>query len=577
MRRSASRPPSTAPASPRRSGVSPGTRDGEFISTPRARLILVAITACAAFLRLYHFGQSPPGLNQDEAVNAWNAWCLLKTGHDMTGASWPVFYSHAIGDNRTTLYSYALLPFQAIGGLGVWTTRLPNAVAGIACVPLLYGVGARLFGRGTGLIAALLLALDPWALFMSRWGIEGGLCPLLALGTLALLLAAGLPFDEIPRAPRVALAALAGLFAGLACYGYWCMRLYVPALLALLALAIGRAGWARLARGRGLAALAAFASGLCVTLGPLAWKHLVDPAIGRRAAMTRLWDPGTPLAEIARRVAGRYFAHFGPDFLFVRGDRYELVSPIGQGEFSWYMLPVMIAGLAFAFARARRSRAARVLLATVIAYPAGDVISRYPSVHAMRSAPGIPALVLLAAFGAAAAGAWLWARRRPIAVAAAIAFGVAIAALDGRFLVRYFGEYNARPEIYHGYHADLIDATRWLGPRLGAYDAVFCTAIGMNEPFAVTLVGLSWDPRRWFAEPRDTRVVGDWDVTLRYGKMRFMHERLWVPDYERLANDGRPERALFIVRPGELGLEKPVHVIRGPDGRDALWLCEESI
>jgi predicted membrane-bound mannosyltransferase len=111
-RRSAAAPkPTIAPAPP--------------VSTA---LAVASITALAALLRLWHFGQSPPGLNQDEAVNAWNAWCLLKTGRDMVGAAWPVFYAHAIGDNRTTLYFYALLPFQAIGGLSAITTRLPLAL-----------------------------------------------------------------------------------------------------------------------------------------------------------------------------------------------------------------------------------------------------------------------------------------------------------------------------------------------------------------------------------------------------------------------------------------------------------------
>src|SRR6478735_5157950 len=89
------------------------------LSGPSARttgFVLAAITLVAAFLRLFHFGSSPPGLNQDEAVNAWNAFCLLRTGHDMAGARWPVFYAHAIGDNRTPLFSYALIPFQALGG-----------------------------------------------------------------------------------------------------------------------------------------------------------------------------------------------------------------------------------------------------------------------------------------------------------------------------------------------------------------------------------------------------------------------------------------------------------------------------
>src|SRR5205823_11072183 len=129
--------------------------------------------------------------------------------------------------------------------------------------------------------------------------------------------------------------------------------------------------------GDGRTAILAFVLGFGVTFGPLAWRHLVDPQIGHRWEMTRLWPRGTPLPRIVGMVLGRWAEHFGPDFLFARGDRFVIVKPIGQGEFGWYMLPAMVAGLGFAFARFRSSGAARVLLALLIAYPAGDVISRY--------------------------------------------------------------------------------------------------------------------------------------------------------------------------------------------------------
>jgi hypothetical protein len=149
--------------------------------------------------------------------------------------------------------------------------------------------------------------------------------------------------------------------------------------------------------------------------------------------------------------------------------------------------------------------------------------------------------------------------------------------LDGRFLRRYFGEWNRRPEIYHGYHEDLVEAMRWLKPRLNPTDPVFVSTIGLNEPWAITLVTLGHDPKRWFAEPREMRVVGDWEVYIRYGRMRFMYEKLWVPDYLKLANDGVPQHAWFVVRPGELDLKGPTYVVRRPDGTEALWICELTI
>jgi 4-amino-4-deoxy-L-arabinose transferase-like glycosyltransferase len=540
-------------------------------------IVLAAIVAVAAVLRLVRIGHSPPGLNQDEAIGAWISWCLLKTGHDMSGVPWPIFYAHGIGDNPSTLFFYLTLPFQALGGLNVLTTRLPAALAGILCIPLIYWVGKRLFGTAIGLVAAAMLALNPWHLFLSRFGVGASQCPLHALAIVALLLAARFPLADSPGGPpRAGFAALAGLAAGISCYGFHAMRLWVPLLLLGLVVIAWRSWWALLASGAGRVALAAFVLALGATAGPLAWRQVVDPALSQRWQMTRLWEPGAGPAEILRLVSLRYLDHFGLDYLFLRGDLYELMKPIGQGEFHWPMLPAMLAGLVLAVSAARSRRAARVLLVLVAIYPAGDLISRYLSVHSLRSAPGLPALVLLAGFGAVGAGRALWRRRPQLARGVAVAAAIAVVFVNVRFLSRFFGEYDRRPEIYHGYFADLVEATAWLKPKLPDVDAVFCTVSGMNEPFAVTLVGLGYDPERWFREPRDRRAF-DYDIYVRYGKMHFMYRDFWVPELNALEANGRVDRVLFIVRPGELHLSDPLYTVRGPDGRDVLWICGREL
>jgi hypothetical protein len=423
-----------------------------------------------------------------------------------------------------------------------------------------------------------MLALNPWHLFLSRFGVEASQCPFYALFAVALMLKARLPLrDGKEEVPRPLWAGVSGLVAGISCYGFQPMRLYFPAFFALL-LAANTGPWLRLRKSRdGRIALILLLTGFGATFGPLAWQHIVHPDIAHRWEMTRLWEPGTSLPKIVLLVLQRYVQHFRPRFLFEHGDYYAITNPLGRGAFEWYVLPCMLAGAALLFARLRSHASARALLALLAVYPAGDLISRYQGVHALRSAPGVAALVLLAAFGATGVARMLRRRGRAWAATWTLALLLAGVVTVSGNLVRYFGAMNREPEIYHGYHADLLEATRWLKPRLANYDAVFCTTIGMNEPFAVTLVGLDYDPRRWFAEPRDWTTLAGWDVCLRYGKMRFMYEKRWVPDYQRLAADGRPERALFIVRPGELRLTNPVYVVRRPDGREVLWLCEERI
>ncbi len=548
---------------------------------PSARVTgfaLAAITLVAAFLRLFHFGSSPPGLNQDEAINAWNAFCMLRTGHDMVGARWPIFYAHAIGDNRTTLLFYAMLPFQALGGLNVWTTRLPGVFAGILCVPLVYFVGARLFGRWAGLLAGLLMAFDPWALLVSRWGgFDGSLCPLLGLLAPAALLWAGLPPAGANSRPRAWRAALGGAAVGIACYGYWPIRLFLPAALMLMVLA----SWSRwrevLRAPAGVRAAAAFAAGLALTFGPLALRHLTDPGTARRAEMTRLWERGAPLGEIVVKIVARWLVHFDPRFLFMRGDVFPIMSPPDQGMLHWYVLPLLIVGLVAAVRAAPHDLAARTVLALVAAYPAGDLIARYEGAHALRSSPGIGALVLLAAYGAMRAWAWAYARGPAVARGAGVAFALVFFAINLRYLPRFYGEWNRRPQIWSEYQVDLIEACKWLKPRLDRIDAVFITTRELNEPFATSLVELGWDPRRWFREPRDIqRSVDGWDLVVRYGKMHFLYADLCRPRVEALENNGRDDRGVFIVRPNELGLARPDSIIHRPDGSEALWIFDKT-
>lgn len=540
-----------------------------------AWLTVVILTLIAAVLRIAGLQHAPPGLNQDEAINAWNAWSLVRTGRDMIGEPWPIFYFHSIADNRTPLFIYWLVPFHALLGLDVWPMRLAAAAGGVVCVPLIYWCGARLFDRRVGLVAAAMLVLNPWHLSSTRWAIDGTIVPMLSLATLAALLWADLPFSRRDgQGGRPWAAAVAGLVAGITCYGYWALRLHVPILLALAVLLTWR-GWRERWRSRaGRAGVLAFALGFAVTFGPLAIEHLRDPAIAIRAEMTRLWEPGTPLHEIAARIAARYAVHFGPAFLYVRGDRDPGNAPADSGAFEWSMLPLMLIGLAVVLRRFRASASHAFLLAMVLAYPAGDLVARYEGVHAFRSSPGMIGLVLLAAVGAGAGWRWIRGRTRAGAMAAAAAFAAATLVQDARSLHTYFTSWRDRPPIYALFHADFMQAVDWVKPRLDEVDAVFWTARGVNMPFALTLVGLDYDPARWATDVKDVRRnIDGWDIYVRYRNHYFLYGDLVRPYVDDLRAGGRRVRAMFVVRPNELGLTDPVHVIRGPDGTERLWIC----
>jgi 4-amino-4-deoxy-L-arabinose transferase-like glycosyltransferase len=573
------------------------SRNSQFaIRNSTFSLILLLIVLLAAGLRLASLSRFPPGLHQDEAANAWNGYCLLKTGRDQVGVRWPLFWSRCLGANRSTLYLYALLPFQAIGGLDPWTTRLPSALGGVLTVLLTYYVGRRLFGRPTGLVAAGLMAVNPWHLQMSRWGHEAGLCPLLVMAPIAALLWANLwhcsravPHQGHGR-PRVGIAAFAGGLAGICCYGYPAVRVFLPVFLAALVVVTWRAWRGLLASSAGRRGVGALVISGAVTFGPLAWVHMGYPyQIARRAEQLWVWDASDSIGTKVVKTLARYPGHFGPDFLFRPGDLRDFRFPTGAGQFHWYAGPLMIMGALTVVRRIRSSPAARVLLIWVLLYPVGDLFFGHAGMHGLRSLPGAGGLIILSAVGAVfvvqrAADFSLRGRPRGLKCAArrsaagvVCILAVAVIGLNVQFLGGYFSDRWQSPEIRQRFHVEMLEACSIVRPRIHEFDAVFFTAQDVVEPCIITLVGLQYEPQQWFLDAPLALPTGDWDVYPGYGKIHFLFGDLGQYRLRELATNGQPDRVLFIVQPGELALQDPTFEITGAHSEPKLWICEETM
>ncbi len=553
--------------------------------------ILIIILLLAALLRLINLGQSPPGLNQDEAANAWSAYCLLKTGEDYAGASWPIYYMRNLGGNSTTLFIYMMIPFQAIGGLNVYTARLPAVLAAVFTVWLIYFVAKKLFNTETGLAAAALLALNPWHLQQSRWGHEASLAPLLGLIPIAGMLWANLPVSNNKNnSPRPVIAGISGVLAGIGCFGYHSVRLFVPVFIFAIILFNMPLWWKTIKTRKGALAVTLFILGFAATFGQLLFLHIFHPeGIGRHASYQPYWVGSANLMDSLKNVSLRYIQHFGLDFLFIQGDHFVIQKPPVGGQFHWYEMPLMISGAILVLRRFKTSASLRTIAAFVLTYPIGDILGwRLLSIHALRSAPGLCALVLLSAVGLTAAVRWLWGKNPQYARTAIIVLAALVIGLNARFFYHFYGEFNRRTEVYHLYHADLIEACDWLKPRFDDFDAVYITTVGFNMPYVITTVALSYDPEKWFSEPIEIQTPGEFDIYTRYGKMHFLYDysHFSIPE---LQEKFAPGRVLLIIRPDEFIMlvepEKPyefklenhaeqiVHRIHRPDGMDVLWLC----
>lgn len=131
--------------------------------------ILTAILIFAALLRLWSLGSIPPHLTQDEASLGYNAYSILKTGKDEYGKVFPIIFK-SFGDYKPGLYVYLDVPFVAVMGLNEVAVRIPSAIAGVVSVYLVYLIMRKLFidKKNLALIAAFVMSITPWAIFLSR-------------------------------------------------------------------------------------------------------------------------------------------------------------------------------------------------------------------------------------------------------------------------------------------------------------------------------------------------------------------------------------------------------------------------
>lgn len=141
-----------------------------------ATLVFFVILLLGMAIRLYAFGKVPPGINQDEAAVGYDAFALANYGIDRNGQSYPVHFV-SWGSGQSALYAYLIMPFVKAFGLSSITTRLGNLLLGTLGIVLLFLVGRHTVGIETGLFSAFLLAISPWGIISSRWGLEANILP----------------------------------------------------------------------------------------------------------------------------------------------------------------------------------------------------------------------------------------------------------------------------------------------------------------------------------------------------------------------------------------------------------------
>jgi len=376
---------------------------------------LIFIFLIAAALRLFALGSNPPGLYWDEVSLGYNAYSILKTGHDEHNRFLPIDTFKAFGDYKPPGYIYATVPSIALFGLNNFAVRLPSALAGTILVLVTYLLVKELFPNSPfsilnsqfsiAEVAALLLAISPWAIQLSRVAFESNLATLFnSLGILFFL--------KSLRRPSYLLLATCCFLA--AFYTFNANRLLSILLGTFLAVIYWRQLWQHKKQ-----TIAALILGVALILpliphlksseGKLRWNEVnifsnLDVIIDSNRRIAE--DGGGRIAKLihhrylghARNFLRHYTDHFNGRYLFLKGDQNPRFSVQDIGELYLIELPFLIIGFYYLLTKLKSPKTSLTIMGWFLLAPIPAAMAR-ETPHALRSLSILPTPQIIIALG----------------------------------------------------------------------------------------------------------------------------------------------------------------------------------
>ncbi|MDP2638379.1 MAG: glycosyltransferase family 39 protein [Candidatus Levybacteria bacterium] len=151
-------------------------------------ILLGIIFFIAVLFRFVNLSSYPAGFHIDEASLGYNGYSLLLTGKDDNGNSFPL-YIDMFGDNRPSGYHYLTIVPIVFFGLTEFATRFPAALIGSLTVFAMFFLASVIFNnKAISLLSALLIAVSPWHIVISRASGEAVVALFLIITGFSLLL-----------------------------------------------------------------------------------------------------------------------------------------------------------------------------------------------------------------------------------------------------------------------------------------------------------------------------------------------------------------------------------------------------
>jgi len=374
------------------------------------------ILLLSILLRFYKLGDIPVGFHRDEAFLGYNAYSILKTGRDMTGHLLPLHFESFIQSPGG--YSYASIPFIFFFGLSPFSVRFASAFFGTLTVLMTYFLVKQLFRQvknseirssAVALIAALLLAISPWHINLSRTTTENTL--------VVFFITAGMYLFTLYLNKQKTPIAILSFFSFFITFGLYqapraFLPLFIPVMIALF--------WKTLTIKGRITGILLYLTLICLPL----FLILMSPQLSLRLRTVNIFyseetrliieeqirEDGTKKIPISitrffhnkpigyfKELIGNYFKHFSYPFLFEDAglpDRYRIYK---TGLLYLIEFPFILAGLYLLIRR--HAPADMLLLSWLFIAPIGSALTFDDIPNLQRTLIVFPALSIITAHG----------------------------------------------------------------------------------------------------------------------------------------------------------------------------------
>jgi len=498
------------------------------------RLLLPLIVVIGFFLRTTFLDKFPPSPNWDEVSHGYNAFSILETAKDEWGKFLPLSNFRAYGDYPLALNLYLTIPFIWVFGLDVFSIRLPHAILGALSVITSYYLAIGLTkSKKISLLSALLVAIEPWNLFLSRFVIQANLSIFFLTAALALF------FNR--RNHRFFLP-LSFLSFGLTLYSYHTTRIITPLLLFVLLVIFGKKIKVSCAND-----IKARLFSICVLVLfflPLPFI-LINPESRARSSEVFIIDQGAVnLIEEKRNTTNypvvvskliynrpvyfvsetikNYIGYFSPSFLFFKGGTQHQFSVPDWGLLYTINLPFFYYGGYLLFYKALKKNKNYIFVSFwLLVSPIVASITK-ENFAVLRSTPMLPVPQLLTSLGAVSLYKKISKKYNKLSLFVFCIYLFILLFSVKSYLAVYYKEYAK--DYFQDWQYGYKEVVNYAIERYSSYDKIVTTK-KYGEPHEFFLFYTAWNPQKYRNDPNLIRFYqSNWYWVDRFDKFYFVND-----------------------------------------------------